>query len=469
MTSTRSGSDGGLGSERARALESLRQYGFDPISWQALESPFSYWFGAGGFVGYIDTGRAWVAAGMPVGPPTDRKRLTLDFIAAARAAKRRAVFFGADPALLAEIGGVVFRIGRRPYWSVATWDLGGHRRATLRYQLQRARRHGVQVRAIDPAELRDTSSPLRRQIDQLSAAWLDRRAMAPMGFVVSLELYVLPELHRYFAAEKESRLVGLLSAVPVFARDGWFAEDILRADDAPNGTAELLIATFFEQVRSEGARYATLGLAPLSGPLNRPLRLVRTLAKPLFDFHGLERFKEKMTPDGHEDRYIGAGPGTGQLRALIEVLAAFSARGFIRFGLLTLARGSLAVVGALTGLLLIWIPVLAGASTRTWFPSAGWHLGWVIFDLGLAAGLFRLCRGYRQRLAIALAAAVTADALATLAEALWFNLPRIQARWEWAVLAVGCAGPIAGSVALWTVVRRQARRYAIRRSTINRR
>ncbi len=445
--------------DRPRALELLRRFGGDPIVWQTLESPFRYWFAESGSVGYVDTGTAWVAAGDPVGPEPLLPQLAQAFCSAARAAHRRPIFFGAAPALIATLHGRCLRIGQRPYWNPALWSLEGRRRAALRYQLKRAAKQGVRIRRVDARELEDASQPPRREIDRLATAWLERRAMAPMGFVVSLELYVYPELHLYFVAERADRVVGFLSAVPVFGRRGWFAEDLLRSHDAPNGTGELLIHAFLEQAREEGAEYATLGLAPLAGPLATPLRLTRWLARPLFDFEGLARFKDKLRPDGYEPRFIGAPQSTSRIRALYEVLSAFSRIGLLPFGLKTLARGSLAVVAALTALLVAWIPLLALAPTGKWFPSPLWQRGWLVFDLFLAYGLFRLCRNYRHGLAIGLACAVSGDALLTFAQAIVFNRNQVQVPWEAATLAFACAGPIAGAAALWTVVRRQSRYY----------
>src|SRR5438093_1404239 len=73
-------------SERLRVLALLKRYGWNATSFQILEPGFRYWFDerseeTGGraprgiderseaCVGYVDTGRAWVAAGSPVAAP----------------------------------------------------------------------------------------------------------------------------------------------------------------------------------------------------------------------------------------------------------------------------------------------------------------------------------------------------------------------------------------------------------------
>ena len=50
-------------SEATRVLTLLERYGWNATSFQILEPGFRYWFdGDDACVGYVDTGRAWVAS-----------------------------------------------------------------------------------------------------------------------------------------------------------------------------------------------------------------------------------------------------------------------------------------------------------------------------------------------------------------------------------------------------------------------
>lgn len=79
--------------------------------------------------------------------------------------------------------------------------------------------------------------------------------MAPMGFLVQLDLFTYADERRFFVAE-------LLSAVPLYARDGWFFEDVLRHPLAPNGTMELLFDHAMRAIGADGSRHVSYGLAP---------------------------------------------------------------------------------------------------------------------------------------------------------------------------------------------------------------
>ena len=57
--------------------------------------------------------------------------------------------------------------------------------------------------------------------------------------------------------------VGFLSLVPIYARDGFFLEDLIRTPMAPNGTTETLIDEAMRMLANEDKSYAILGLSPL--------------------------------------------------------------------------------------------------------------------------------------------------------------------------------------------------------------
>ncbi|HZJ62690.1 MAG TPA: phosphatidylglycerol lysyltransferase domain-containing protein, partial [Kofleriaceae bacterium] len=76
--------------DRVRVLALLKRHGWNATSFQILEPGFRYFFdGDDACVGYVDTGRAWVAAGSPVAPPERFAEISDRFVAAAAAAGRR--------------------------------------------------------------------------------------------------------------------------------------------------------------------------------------------------------------------------------------------------------------------------------------------------------------------------------------------------------------------------------------------
>jgi phosphatidylglycerol lysyltransferase len=83
--------------QRPRILELLKQHGWNSTSFQILEPGFRYWFdGDDACVGYVDTGSAWVAAGSPIAARERLLEVSAGFVAAAKAAGRRACCFGTE-------------------------------------------------------------------------------------------------------------------------------------------------------------------------------------------------------------------------------------------------------------------------------------------------------------------------------------------------------------------------------------
>jgi phosphatidylglycerol lysyltransferase len=279
--------------------------------------------------------------------------------------------------------------------------------------------------------------------------------MAPMGFLVDVQPFDFASERRYFVAEREGAVVGFLAAVPIYARRGWLLEDFLRDPRAPNGTAELLIDAAMRALADEGSRYVTLGLAPLSGPVSGWLRAARRLSSPLYDFAGLRAFKAKLRPHRWEPVYLAYPSGASSHVALVDALAAFARGSFLRFGGATLLRGPALVVRVLAALLVPWTALLATGDPR-WFPAPWVQWAWVGFDLALVTALFALTWRWVHALGVVVAAAISADALVTLAQVALWDAPRVHGL-GWIVAAIALTGPALAAVVLWGAVGHRAR------------
>ena len=423
-------------------------------------------------VAYVDTGRAWVAAGAPLAPERRLAEVTATFIAAARAEGRRACLFATEERFTAIVPLKSLPIGEQAVWDPAAWPAALAHSRRLREQLRRARAKGVRVRVLDLAgsAADDTT---RAAIATLVQRWLRSRELAPMGFVVQIEpLTLLPE-HRLFVAEvaesvepgevaemaepadpaappaRAGELIALLSMAPIYARSGWSLQHLVRAPEAPNGTTETLIDHAMRWAAGQGAAFLTLGLAPLAGDVPAPLRLARRAGRALFDFEGLRAFKAKLRPTRWDRAFLSFPPEVGAVRAVLDVLAAFARGGLLRFGLRTLMRGPMIVVRLLAWLLIPWTILLASVDAQTWFPRPAVKWAWVIFDAGLAVALVLLCRRWRDGLARAITVAIGADAALTLFEGVAWNAPRTTTLAGAAVLALAIAAPLAAFTTLW--------------------
>lgn len=444
---------------RSRVLSLLRLHGWNTTSFQVLERGFTYWFhpDLDACVAYVDTGRAWVAAGAPIATDSDVSRCADAFVAAARSQGRRASFFAVEHRFVGSAAVASMPVGEQPSWDPASWPAVLRSDRRLREQLRRARAKNVIVRAIDHSELTHSDANMRSSLDALVARWLESRKMPPMGFLVDVQLFDFADERRWFAAERDGRLVGLLVAIPIYRRRGWFFEDLLRTPDAPNGTTELLFDAAMRTVADEGSRYATLGLAPLAGEVSPWLRFVRACTAALYDFDGVRRFKAKLRPSDWQPIYLAWPKGASGNQALLDSLSAFTMRSrdghdrgsFVRFGLETLAHAPALGVRVLAACLVPWTLALALVRTERFFPSRAVQLGWVAWNVLLGVAMVSLALRWRSRLARVLAVATSVDAVLTILEVLIDGVRRTRGLVDAVVLVVACLGPTLATSQLW--------------------
>jgi phosphatidylglycerol lysyltransferase len=266
--------------------------------------------------------------------------------------------------------------------------------------------------------------------------------------------------------------------VPIYARDGWFLEDLVRTPTAPNGTAEALIDTAMRAIAAEGSRYATLGLSPLKGTgvsrHGQPrwaaaiFGLSRRTLEPLYSFEGLAAFKSKFRPDGWEEVYLTGIPRVTPLM-LLSVLAAFARSRPASFAGATLRRLIGRIVRnaaprtwrwlglAIAVTLVIWMGLLSQADSRYWFDSGSMRDLWLAFDCIMVLLFVVLAWEAGKKapfvpgVSLIALGAVLADLFLTSGQAIAFHL---RHAWDWTdTLAwlAALSGPALAALFLWAL------------------
>lgn len=319
-------------------LALVQRFGRNSTSFQALSPGMHHWFDdARGMVAYADTGRAWVSAGEPIASADNALASAAAFVDAARAAGRRVSFFATEGILASSPRFRRLQIGEQPAWDPRLWHEHLRTHRSLREQLRRARAKHVAIRAVD-AQTFVHEPTLRAELLHVVHSWLASRSMAPMHFLVEVAPLSNIEHRRVFVAARDGRAVGLVSLVPVSARQGWFFEHLVRAPGAPNGTAELLVDHAMRVLASEQVSWATLGMAPLAGNVSTALRVIRGLSRPLFNFDGLAAFKRKLRPQHWEPIYLAYPAEDSGVVALLDGLRAFAGSSLWRFAMRSTLR-----------------------------------------------------------------------------------------------------------------------------------
>lgn len=437
----------------------LRRHGRSATCFQTLESNLHHWFCGEACVAYADTGTSWVVAGDPICVEQRRSEVIRRFVDAAREARRRVRFFALEDAEAAADSQLsTICIGHCPVWDPRGWSEVLREKRSLREQLRRARAKRVRVRRVPTDEITDETSPTRARIEDLAAHWVDSRRMAPMGFMVQIEPFSFASERRFFVAERDRRLVGVMIAVPIYARSGWFLEDTLREPDAPNGTIELLFDLAMRDLGDSGSHHVTFGLTPLAGITSPWLRRIRDATRWLYDFDGLRAFRTKLKPHSWQPVFLAYPRRERGIGAVVDALRAFAGGSLLRFGWRTLIHRAPTVTLVLALLLIPWAALLALPAAAVWFPSRAIQYGWVGLDVALVGAMLTLAARWRPRLARLLGGAAAADFVGGALQALTHTVQRATTPLGWLAIAPALAAPLFASVFFFSAARHRRHR-----------
>jgi len=232
-------------------------YGYNAHSLVSIAPGAATWSmpGIDGAIVYGEFGRVWLAAGDPLAHADDIKPLVIGFMADASRAKRIAAFVPATDRFASEaikLGLTAIKIGAAPYFDLPKWQPRGNSAKHMRAGINKALRAGVHMEMVE-----EFDSAFRREIADLCLQWLkSRRAAASFGWLLALDPFASADRKKLFVArDGNERLVGLLAASPIPARHGWYLEDVLRAPDAPTGTADLLVTEALRHLKESGASW----------------------------------------------------------------------------------------------------------------------------------------------------------------------------------------------------------------------
>ena len=299
-------------------LDLLRLHGRSPLSFLVrYDAPWQAFVAPEGAVCYLTARGAAIVWSDPLCAPADTEALLRRFSQAMRAARRGICLLAVDEvtanATLA-CGFSALKVGEEPWFELGSWrSPAGNRGKNLRWCVNHARRAGVVV-----VEADRNDPALARELRDLLGKW-----EAVVGRPVTrsvLRPTPLDELEekRIFVAHRDRRLEAFAACSPIYARGGWYLEDLFRAPGAVNGASELLVVETLAGLRDAGARSAALGIAPFRGSDEQLDRRARWIGRTLtFAFRYLDRrygfaslagYEAKYEPTTWAPRYIAFSP-----------------------------------------------------------------------------------------------------------------------------------------------------------------
>lgn len=392
--------------DREWLLELLQRYGRNLHSFMVLEPGLSVWRSENAAIAYVARGGYRVAVGEPLCAPERTTDIVRQFRNDSLAVSCKIVFFGVSEAFVDRLKESTFdklQVGLAPSWHPAAWEEVVRHSRKLRNRLNKAERDGIKTRLLSTHEISEGTS-LRAQFVELANQWSRSKALPPMGFMVTLELFQHAHCRRYFVAEHKGKLVGFAVCIPVYGKNGWLLEDMIISPIAPPGCSEALVHTAMCNLASERAEYVSLGMVALAGlrgsksPNNHRwlssfLRICSRTMGWLYNFEGLYRFRNKMHPNAWEPIYIVAGsPIT--LLTIRAILMAFAQGWVPRFGLRVIRHWLRKRMSPATENQVLARPILDGPSAMLAVASlaavlvavlgsaCGWWSAWISVAIG---------------------------------------------------------------------------------------
>ena len=321
-------------------LEMVRRYGYEYQSFLSLYGGMQSWVSRDpeAAVVYRRVGRVAVVAAAPLTARGDLLEVTrrfLDFCGRQKLDCLMLPVGGEYAAVARSCGMALLQIGESGYFKLPEWRPAGDRAKKVRAGVNQATRAGVRVEPYDPSQRLDLRA--RAEIEEVCQAWVNTREVDALGWLLELDPFHLSENKRYFLARRsDGTLEGMLVCSPIYARDGWYLEDLIRRPGAERGVSELLIVEALKRFAAEGAGLATLGTSPLAGvepqgqfkQTSRLLKLIYEHLDAFYHFKALHRFKAKFAPSFVDQEYVAIYPPRIRLRMALAVIGAFDPAGF---------------------------------------------------------------------------------------------------------------------------------------------
>lgn len=135
----------------------------------------------------------------------------------------------------------------------------GSKAVLLRKKVKHASQDGVSVK-----EYQGEPS-IKEAITAIGEKWLKGRKGAQIH-IASISLFESPQGKRWFYAEKNGEVVGILLLNKIHDSDknlpGWLMNNIMLSVNAPNGTSELLAISALQVIENEGCELVIAGPIP---------------------------------------------------------------------------------------------------------------------------------------------------------------------------------------------------------------
>ncbi len=323
--------------DREKVRKLLHEYGENPISYISVEEDKKYYFGKNveGVIVYASAAGVAVCAGDPICSDEDMPFILMEFITYCKQNDLDICFcqtLEKHIQLYTQLGFGYTKYGEEAMFDLQKYNLAGGKAVKIRNATNHASALGITVSEYKPLEKRDKL--IEQQINEVSQEWLQNKKSSELSFMLGTISLDNPMDRRYFAAyDKEKKMLGFIVFSPFSGGKGYLADITRRRNNAPIGVMEKITIEAFNQMKSEGVRWGTLGLAPLvnvaddGGMAGKLFEFVYEKLNSFYGFKGLYHYKKKYGPTSWENRYIVYYPKLFTPKIAYSIIKAQNPRG----------------------------------------------------------------------------------------------------------------------------------------------
>ncbi len=324
--------------EKEKVKELLKKYGYNTVSFQSLMQGLNYFESSNnieGFIPYIKIDNVYLVPGDPICAEDHIYEFVHEFKNYCKLEHTSCCFLSISEKLKQKLEIMDFgnlKIGEEGIFDLTSYSFEGGQMKDIRYNIRSAKDEGVIVSHLD--------SPDKTTFDQMlkiNQGWLNTRQVTGFSFLLGLNPTENFEDKHIFIAKYKDEIVGYLSCVPIYNRNGMYFEDLIRSKDAPRGINHLMIFEAINFLKLKGYRLATLGTSPLSNidntdnpefkNINKILEYTYEHVNSFYNFKGLHEFKKSFNPSHYEEKYFSFYPNKLKITLFYAIIKAYNPTG----------------------------------------------------------------------------------------------------------------------------------------------
>lgn len=298
---------------KERAREIIDRHGQTSLARLSLLSDKSYFFSSSGqsVVAYVAKGRAAIALGEPIGPPTDFRDAIISFQQFCDRNDWYPAFYEVLPDrwdVFVELGFRFLKVGEEAIVDLKSFSMKGKDNQNLRTAVNRLTKSGYAFQFYEPPINLELLQKLRPVSDEWLQAMKGSEKQFSMGWFD--ETY-LRGCHIATVTDAEGNIIAFADLLSGYNQSEMTVDLMRSIQGVPNGTMDFLFISIFQKLQQLEYERFNFSLSPLAGMAEDPgsprlekvLRYLSNHLNQFYSFHGLHFFKEKFHPRW-EPRYL---------------------------------------------------------------------------------------------------------------------------------------------------------------------